>query len=86
MQNVRELRKKLQLNQTDFWGAVNVNQSTGCRYESGRPIPKPVLTLLQIHYVHKIDLAKINKRNAGKIRQILDAANDSKLRNLKEAA
>ena len=57
---LRELRRKLGLNQTEFWQAVGVTQSGGCRYEAGRNMPKPVAELVRIVYLEKVDLAKIN--------------------------
>jgi predicted transcriptional regulator len=48
--DVQARRKKLGLNQTAFWERVNITQSGGCRYETGRNIPKPVQLLLQIAY------------------------------------
>jgi len=44
------LRRQLGLNQSQFWSRVNVTQSGGSRYESGRAIPNPVQTLLTIAY------------------------------------
>ena len=40
------IRKKLHLNQSDFWTPFGVTQSGGSRYESGRNIPRPVQILL----------------------------------------
>lgn len=40
------LRKRLNLNQGDFWKLVSVTQSGGSRYESGRAIPKPTAIAL----------------------------------------
>lgn len=48
--SVRELRKKLGLNQSDFWKPLGVTQSGGSRYESERNIPKPIQLLLEIVY------------------------------------
>lgn len=39
---VRDLRQKLGLNQSEFWRHIAVTQSGGSRYESGRDMPKPV--------------------------------------------
>ena len=47
---VLELRKSLNLNQTEFWTTLGVTQSGGSRYENGRAIPKPVLMLLEVKY------------------------------------
>ena len=44
------IRKKLSLNQSDFWTPFGVTQSGGSRYESGRKIPKPIQHLLIIAY------------------------------------
>lgn len=48
--DVVALRKKLKLNQSDFWYPLGVTQSGGSRYESGRKIPRPVQNLLAIAY------------------------------------
>ena len=42
IKNVRDIRKKLGLNQQEFWSCLGVTQSGGSRYESGRTMPKPV--------------------------------------------
>lgn len=50
-ESIQELRKKkLGLNQSDFWKPLGVTQSGGSRYESGRNIPKPIQLLLEIVY------------------------------------
>lgn len=45
-----KLRRDLGLNQTEFWRAVDVTQSGGSRYESGRKLPKAVARLVGIVY------------------------------------
>lgn len=45
-----KLRKKLNMNQRDFWSRVKVTQSGGSRYETGRPVPEPVQVLLALAY------------------------------------
>ena len=40
--DLKSLRKSTGLNQQQFWAAVNVTQSGGSRYESGRKMPKSV--------------------------------------------
>ena len=52
------MRKKLNVNQSEFWSAVGVGQSAGSRYESGRNIPRPVQMLLRIAYGTKAQSAK----------------------------
>ena len=76
MQNVRAIRRQQSLNQHDFWLRLGVTQSGGSRYESGRRIPRPVQTLINVVYVHAIDLEKINPRNARLIRAVLDGEID----------
>lgn len=49
-EDVRATRLKRQLNQSEFWSRIDVTQSGGSRYESGRNIPKPVQLLLQLAY------------------------------------
>lgn len=48
--DVREIRRKLGLNQAEFWSSIGVTQSGGSRYESGRNIPLPVQILLHLTY------------------------------------
>lgn len=49
-EDARRLRRKLQLNQQQFWAPLRVHQSGGSRYETGRVIPEPVKLLLNIVY------------------------------------
>jgi len=56
--NLREIRRRLRLNQQEFWSRVGVTQSGGSRYESGRSIPKPVRELLRLVHIEGIELAK----------------------------
>lgn len=44
------LRRELKRNQTDFWGQLNISQSGGSRYESGRVMPEQVVLLLHLVY------------------------------------
>ena len=50
IENPRETRKKLGLNQENFWGRIEVTQPGGSRYESGRDIPEPTAILLDLAY------------------------------------
>ena len=52
------MRKKLNVNQSEFWSRVGLGQSAGSRYESGRNIPRPVQFLLRIAYGTKAQAAK----------------------------
>lgn len=57
--NPREIRRKLHMNQNEFWSRIGVTQSGGSRYESGRSMPKPVRELLRLVHIEGIDLAKV---------------------------
>lgn len=59
----REIRRKLGLNQLDFWSKIGVTQSGGSRYESGRNMPKPVRELLRVAYIERIDLSAIKRED-----------------------
>ncbi|MBS1209315.1 MAG: transcriptional regulator [Proteobacteria bacterium] len=59
--DVREIRRKLGLNQSEFWSELGVTQSGGSRYESGRNIPRPVQALLRLVHIEQIDIDKIRK-------------------------
>ncbi len=50
LERYRALRKRRGLSQGRFWGTILVAQSAASRYESGRGIPKPVLTLLRLAF------------------------------------
>lgn len=57
------LREFSGMNQTQFWGSVGVTQSGGSRYEAGRRLPKPVLHLLRLIYIEKVDLSQIRRED-----------------------
>jgi len=61
--NPREIRRRLRLNQQEFWSRVGVTQSGGSRYESGRTIPRPVRELLRLVHIEGIELAKARGRD-----------------------
>lgn len=47
---IRAFRKKLGMNQLEFWRPISITQSGGSRYETGRHIPEPVRLLLHLAY------------------------------------
>lgn len=59
IENPREIRRRLGLNQQEFWSRIGVTQSGGSRYESGRNMPKPVRELLRLVHVEKVDLGRV---------------------------
>jgi len=62
--NPREIRRRLGLNQEEFWTRIGVTQSGGSRYESGRTMPKPVRQLLRLVHVERVDLSRVKKRTS----------------------
>lgn len=85
IQNPREIRVRLNLNQQEFWGQIGVTQSGGSRYESGRNMPKPVRELLRLVHVDQIDLKKINRLDVALI-SYLKSAQPALYRRLKSEA
>jgi transcriptional regulator with XRE-family HTH domain len=61
--NPREIRRRLGMNQQQFWTKIGVTQSGGSRYESGRSMPKPVQELLRLVHVEQIDLSKVKRED-----------------------
>ena len=83
--NPRDVRRKLGLNQQDFWTKIGVTQSGGSRYESGRKMPKPVKELLRLVHVEQIDLGRLKREDL----EIIDYLKDSHpdlYKSLKKAA
>src|ERR1044071_34546 len=56
--NPREIRRRLRMNQQEFWSRIGVTQSGGSRYESGRTMPKPVRELLRLVHIEGIPLER----------------------------
>ena len=52
----RMMRAKLNLSQTEFWGRLGATQTSGCRYENGRSVPKAVAVLAHRVYVMGDDI------------------------------
>ncbi|TXF11646.1 helix-turn-helix domain-containing protein [Pelomicrobium methylotrophicum] len=63
LDNPRLIRLRLGMSQTEFWGKIGVTQSGGSRYESGRPMPRPVRELLRLVHVEGLDLSSVNRRD-----------------------
>jgi DNA-binding transcriptional regulator YiaG len=63
MINPREIRRRLGMNQEEFWTMIGVTQSGGSRYESGRSMPKPVRQLLRLVHVERIDHSRVKKED-----------------------
>jgi transcriptional regulator with XRE-family HTH domain len=83
--NPREIRRRLGLNQEQFWTQIGVTQSGGSRYESGRDMPKPVRELLRLVHVEQVDLSQV-KRVDFEIISYLKETHPDLYRSLKRAA
>jgi DNA-binding transcriptional regulator YiaG len=83
--DARAIRRKLGLNQQQFWSQLGVTQSGGSRYESGRNMPRPVAHLLRLVYVENIDITKVRKDDFEVI-EFLKANNSALLKDLKKQA
>jgi DNA-binding transcriptional regulator YiaG len=83
--NPREIRRRLRLNQQDFWSRIGVTQSGGSRYESGRTMPKPVRELLRLVHIEGIQLAKARGKDF-EVVSYLKNANPRLYRKLTKAA
>lgn len=83
--DAREIRRKLGLNQQQFWSKLGVTQSGGSRYESGRNMPKPVQQLLRLVHLEKIDISKI-RRDDWEVVEYLRSTDPALFKELKKAA
>ena len=83
--DAREIRRKLGLNQQQFWSTLGVTQSGGSRYESGRNMPKPVRELLRLVHVEQIDIKSI-KREDWYVIEYLKAQEPELYKSLKKSA
>ena len=81
----RAIRRKLGLNQQQFWSKIGVTQSGGSRYESGRNMPRPVQTLLNLVHVEQVDISKIKKDDI-EVVEYLKATDPEMYKTLKKAA
>ena len=81
----REIRRKLGLNQQQFWSKIGVTQSGGSRYESGRNMPKPVRELLRLVHIEQIDTQRI-KRDDMEVINYLKSEDSELYKNLKKSA
>src|SRR5215213_6755746 len=83
--NPREIRRKLRMNQQEFWSRIGVTQSGGSRYESGRSMPKPVRELLRLVHIEGIALERA-KGEDFEVVSYLKKANPKLYNNLRKAA
>lgn len=81
----RDIRRKLGLNQQQFWSKIGVTQSGGSRYESGRNMPRPVRELLRLVHVEQIDIQRI-KREDMDVVEYLKSEESDLFKTLKKSA
>jgi len=84
IQNPREIRRKLGMNQQEFWTKIGVTQSGGSRYESGRDMPKPVRELLRLVHMEQVDISKV-KREDFEIVELLKQSHADIYKSLRKA-
>jgi transcriptional regulator with XRE-family HTH domain len=83
--DARDIRRKLGLNQQQFWSKLGVTQSGGSRYESGRNMPRPVQQLLRLVHIEHIDIAKV-RREDFEVVEFLKSTNPELFKSLKKQA
>jgi len=83
--DVRQIRRRLGMNQHQFWSRLGVTQSGGSRYESGRTMPPAVTQLLRLVHVEGIDVAKV-KREDYEVLEYLKGNQAELYRSLKKQA
>jgi len=83
--DAREIRRKLGMNQQEFWSKLGVTQSGGSRYESGRNMPRPVQHLLRLVHVEQIDIQKLRRDDCDVI-EFLKARKPDLLKEYKKEA
>jgi DNA-binding transcriptional regulator YiaG len=83
--NPREIRRRLRLNQQEFWSRIGVTQSGGSRYESGRGMPKPVRELLRLVHIEGVELDRVRGGDLHVV-SYLKQANPRLYRSLRKAA
>ena len=83
--NPKEIRRRLRMNQQEFWSRIGVTQSGGSRYESGRTMPKPVRELLRLVHIEGIALERARGADF-EVVSYLKKANPRLYTNLRKAA
>ena len=83
--DVRDIRRKLGMNQQQFWSKLGVTQSGGSRYESGRSMPRPVQQLLRLVHIEHIDIGKV-RREDFEVVEYLKSTNPELYKSLKKQA
>lgn len=80
---LKKLRKSIGLNQSQFWSAVNVTQSGGSRYESGRKMPATVAIMVDLVHVRGVKLDELPSADDIKLLNMIKARHQDLYHNLK---
>lgn len=83
--DAREIRRKMGMNQQEFWSKLGVTQSGGSRYESGRTMPRPVQHLLRLVHVENVDISRV-RREDFEVIEYLKSYDPEQLKALKRLA
>ena len=83
--NPREIRRKLGLNQHDFWSKVGVTQSGAPVMKVDEICRRPVRELVRLVHIEHIDLTKIKKDDLA-VAALLKSQNPDLYKSLKKAA
>lgn len=80
---LKKLRKSSGLNQSQFWAAVNVTQSGGSRYESGRKMPAAVAIMVDLVHVRRLKLDELPSADDINLLHIIKTQHQDLYHNLK---
>lgn len=71
LSNIKQFRRRLGMNQSQFWSRFGITQSGGSRYESGRNIPVPAAVLIQLYATEQVTDAQLEaaRKAVSKIRK-----------------
>ena len=81
--NPREIRRKLGLNQQEFWSRIGVTQSGGSRYESGRKMPAAVAIMVDLVHVRRLKLDELPSADDINLLHIIKTQHQDLYHNLK---
>ena len=81
--DLKKLRQSTGMNQSKFWAAVNVTQSGGSRYESGRKMPAAVAIMVDLVHVRRVKLDELPSADDIKLLHMIKTQHHDLYHNLK---
>ena len=81
--DLKKLRQSTGMNQSQFWAAVNVTQSGGSRYESGRKMPAAVAIMVDLVHVRRVKLDELPSADDIKLLHMIKTQHQDLYHNLK---